>query len=87
MEFSTTPLPVLRREAFISYGQLFGEPTLTCVPAMGAKTVHYVALLTRVPEDFANVRDIQVASNRIMIQGDSVAPIAVQASGIQELMQ
>ena len=87
LEFSTTPLPLLRREAFISYGQLFGEPTLTCVPAMGAKTVHYVSLLTRVPEGFANIRDIKVASNQIMIHGDSGASIAVQASGIHELMQ
>ena len=36
LEFSTTPLPVLRRDAFLS-GRLFDEPTLTCVPAMGTR--------------------------------------------------
>ena len=87
LEFSTTPLPVLRREAFISRGQLFGEPTLTCVPARGIKTVHYVSLLTGVPENFANIRDIKVVSNQIVIYGDSGPPIAVQASGIKDSLQ
>ena len=57
LEFSTTPLPVLRRDAFLS-GRLFDEPTMTCVPAMGHKTVHYLALLARVPDGFGNVVDI-----------------------------
>lgn len=87
LEFSTTPLPVLRREAFMSYGQLFGEPTLTCVPAMGVKTVHYMSLLTRVPEGFSYIRDIKLDSSQIMIHGDAGPPIAVRASGIKDLLQ
>jgi hypothetical protein len=85
LEFSTTPLPVLRRDAFFS-GQLFGEPTLTCVPAMGSKTVHYLALLARVPEDFGNVTDIKLGDNQVLIEGSSqTKPVAVNASGIAKI--
>jgi hypothetical protein len=86
LEFSTTPLPVLRRDAFLS-GRLFDEPTLTCVPALGSKTVRYLALLAKVPEDFGNVTDITLADNQVLIQGSSKKdPVAVKASGIQKIL-
>jgi hypothetical protein len=86
LEFTTTPLPLLRRDAFLS-GRLFDEPTLTWVPAMGSKTVHYLALLTRVPEDFGNVTDINLADNQVLIQGSSQKdPVAVKASGIEKIL-
>ncbi len=85
LEFSTTPLPVLRRDAFFS-GQLFGEPTLTCVPAIGSKTVHYLALLARIPKDFGNVTDIKLGSNEVLIKGTSEKrPVAVNASGVAKI--
>jgi hypothetical protein len=86
LEFSTTPLPVLRREAFLS-GRLFDEPTLTCIPAMDTKTVDYAALLTRVPKDFGNIRDIQVTEGRIVLYGNTRTPLAIPASGINKLLQ
>jgi hypothetical protein len=69
LEFSTTPLPLLRREAFLS-GRLFGEPTLTCIPALGTKTVQYVAFLSKVPSDFGGVRAMEVSDGLIQIKGD-----------------
>ena len=86
LEFSTTPLPVLRRDAFLS-GRLFDEPTLTCVPAMSTKTVRYVALLARVPEDFGNVTDIDLASNQVLIKGNfNQDPVAVTTSDIRKIL-
>ena len=77
---------MLRRDAFLS-GRLFDEPTMTCVPAMGSKSVRYLALLAKVPADFGNVTDIDLADNQILIQGSSrKEPIAVKASGIQEML-
>jgi hypothetical protein len=76
----------LRRDAFLS-GRLFDEPTMTCVPAMGSKSVRYLALLTKIPADFGNVTDIDLADNRVFIQGSSrKEPIAVKASGIREIL-
>lgn len=86
LEFSTTPLPVLRREAFFS-GQLFGEPTLTWVPALGQKTVHYVAFLAKVSNGFANVRDIELTSGRIRVHGQAKShPVIIEASGLKTLL-
>ena len=86
LEFSTTPLPVLRRDAFLS-GRLFDEPTLTCVPAMGHKTVHYLALLARVPDGFGNAVHIELADNQVSIHGVSrKQPVLVNASGIEEIL-
>jgi hypothetical protein len=86
LEFSTTPLPVLRRDAFLS-GQLFGEPTLTCVPAMSQKTVHYVALLKTIPKDFGKVRDINVTKGQISIHGSvHRLPVVLKATGIDEML-
>jgi hypothetical protein len=86
LEFSTTPLPVLRREAFFS-GRLFDEPTLTAIPALGKKTVRYAALLTNVPNDFGEVRDIQVTGDRIEILGNRNKIVTVQSSGLKTLSE
>jgi hypothetical protein len=85
LEFSTTPLPVLRRDAFLS-GQLFGEPTIACVPAMSRKPARYVALLARVPHEFGNVGDIVLADKQVLIHGSSQkTPVIVKASGIKNM--
>jgi hypothetical protein len=82
LEFSTTPMPVLRREAFFS-GRLFDEPTLTCIPALGTKAVHYAALLTKVPKHFGSVSNLEVAGNEILIHGSETNhPITIHASGL-----
>ena len=86
LEFSTTPLPVLRRDAFLS-GRLFDEPTMTCVPAKSRKTVHYLALLARVPVDFGNVTGIDLVEDQVLIHGSSGKQlVTVQASGIQKIL-
>jgi hypothetical protein len=86
LEFSTSPLPVPRREAFFS-GRLFDEPTLTCVPALGEKTVRYVALLAKVPNGFDKVRDIELVQNQISIRGSAQKqPVVIHASGIEKLL-
>ena len=68
LEFSTTPLPVHRRESFTS-DRLFGEPNLTFVPARGEKIVRYLSFVTKVPANFGAVRDIRLSKNEIMLQG------------------
>jgi hypothetical protein len=86
LEFSTTPLPILRRDAFFS-GQLFDEPTLTCVPALGMKTVNYVAFLAKVPNGFDKVRNIELISGQLRIHGEvKDTPVMIDASGLKTLL-
>ena len=86
LEFSTTPLPVHRRESFTS-GRLFGEPNLTFVPARGEKTIRYLALLASVPDGFDNVSDIRLLKDNIQLQGHSrKASIRVKATGVEEFL-
>ena len=68
LEFGTTPFPLTRREAF-AMGKLFGEPTCTFVPARGKKIVRYFAFLSKLPETFGDVRDIEVMKSGIQVQG------------------
>ncbi|HEX4485048.1 MAG TPA: hypothetical protein VH088_02205 [Terriglobales bacterium] len=82
LEFGTTPLPVLRREAFLS-GRLFDEPTLTFVPALGVKRVKYSAVLTRIPDGFGDVTEIACSAGQIRIRGTrNNSLINISASGI-----
>jgi hypothetical protein len=81
LEFGTTPLPVSRRENFTRGGPLFGVPTVACIPARQKKTVHYAALLARVPAHFGRVRSIVPQGKEVVITGDAVsAPIRIPAS-------
>jgi hypothetical protein len=68
LEFSSTPFPVGRREAFAN-GPLFGTPTLSMAPARGRKTIRYIAVLAEVPEGFEDVGDIRIADKEVQIFG------------------
>jgi hypothetical protein len=68
LEFGSTPFPIPRREAF-AVSPLFDTPTFSIVPAKGKTSVNYLSFLAQVPENFGGVRDIQVASHEIVIQG------------------
>jgi hypothetical protein len=81
LEFSTTPLPVLRSESFMS-GHLLGEPTCTSIPALGSKTVAYIAFLASVPNHW-HLQDIELDPGRILLHGDSSTPIEIKAPGIR----
>lgn len=85
LEFSSTPLPLLRREAFLA-GRLFNEPILSCVPALGKKTVQYVALLTRVPKGFDRVSGIELLEKQFLIHGAKKQTVIVPASGAEKLL-
>ncbi len=87
LEFSTTPLPLLRREAFLS-GRLFDEPTLTCIAALKTKVVTYAAVLAKVEHDFGDVRDIAFSGGgQIQIQGSGTNQVVnVNASGLQRTL-
>jgi hypothetical protein len=69
LEFGTTPLPVPRRENFLSGGSLFGTPTVTFVPAHATRTVEYFALLSKLPQGFGCVKDISLDQEQILIKG------------------
>jgi hypothetical protein len=84
LEFSTTPLPLLRRDSFL-FGRLFDEPTLACIPARATKKVRYLALLARVPHDFETVQDIEVGQHEMKVQGSRGQVINVPASATAHL--
>jgi hypothetical protein len=82
LEFSTTPLPVYRRESFLS-GNVLGEPRNTFIPALGTRTVRYVALVARVPQEFTRLREIAIEENGSVLFGDeSSQRVNIPASGI-----
>jgi len=83
LEFSTSPLPVPRREAF-ALGDLFNVPTLSHIPARGRKTVRYLAFLAHIPSDFESVRDVQLADREIRLMGPGEKSVAVYTSGLHE---
>jgi hypothetical protein len=68
LEFSSNPLPVLRRESF-ELGRLFGTPTFSCVPARSKVKTCYLAFLAQVPRGFGNVEDIRLTSNEVIVTG------------------
>jgi hypothetical protein len=82
LEFGSTPFPLTRREAF-AVSPLFDTPTFSVVPAKGKTTVSYLSFLAQVPEDFGEVRDIQVAGKEILIQGSGHrTPLRLPAAGL-----
>jgi hypothetical protein len=84
MEFGSTPSPITRREAF-AVAPMFDTPTFSTVPARGKSTADYVSFLAKVPEDFGVVRDIQVAKNKILIQGSGHRSlVSLPATGLNE---
>jgi hypothetical protein len=86
LEFSTTPLPVSRRENFTMGGPLFNVPTVACVPSRRDKTVQYMALLTKVPVDFGRVRSIAPRGGEMLVTGELGSdPIRLPASGLEQI--
>jgi hypothetical protein len=82
LEFSTTPLPVHRREAFLS-GHVLGEPTHTFIPALGTRVVRYAALLASVPKGFTRLQDVIIEDNQVVLIGNASSHrLNVAASGI-----
>jgi hypothetical protein len=84
LEFSTTPLPMLRRDSFLA-GRLFGEATLTWVPARASRTVRYLALLGHVPRDFDAVHDVTVNDRAIHVQGSGGQQLTIPSSARSHL--
>lgn len=86
LEFSTTPLPVSRRENFTMGGPLFGVPSVTYVPPRKEKTVQYLAFLSKVPADIGRVRSIVPQGAELIVTGDGGAdPIRLPASGVNQI--
>jgi len=86
LEFTTTPLPLLRRETF-NGGPLFGHPTLACVPARAERTVRYAALLAQVPSGFEGPRNIEVKPGQVIIRGThGKDDVIVPASGVEKFL-
>jgi len=85
LEFGSTPFPVTRRQAFAE-SPLFDTPTFSVVPAKGTVTAPYLAFLAQVPEEFGNVRDIQLGKNEIIVLGSNRrSSFTVPASGLADL--
>jgi hypothetical protein len=68
LEFGSTALPVERHEN-ASMGNLFGVPTYARVPARGRKSVRYLAFLAQVPSELAEIRNIGIEGNEIVVRG------------------
>lgn len=84
LEFSTTPLPMLRRDSFLA-GRLFGETTLTWVPARTSRTVRYVAVLSHVPRDLDAIHNVTVNDRAIHVQGASGQQLTIPSSARSHL--
>lgn len=83
LEFSTTPLPVYRRESFLS-GNVLGEPRNGFIPALGSRTVRYAAFLARVPQDFTRLTDVIVEEDHFVLLGNEASQrLKIPASGIE----
>jgi hypothetical protein len=81
LEFSSTPFPVGRREAFAN-GPLFGTPTFSIVPARARKTVRYLAFLSEVPKGVDAIRDVRFTNGQIQVLGAGAADVvSVPARG------
>jgi hypothetical protein len=88
LEFGTTPLPVTRRENCIGNGALFGEPTLTVVPARMEKSVRYLCFLAVVPEKFGKLRTIQLGKQEIVLIGSGrPKEVRLKASALDEKLR
>lgn len=81
LEFGSSPFPGRRSESF-ALGTLMDVPTLTMVPARGAKTVEYLAFLTPVPKHFGDVREITRDGREVRVEGES-CEVRVPAGGMQ----
>jgi hypothetical protein len=68
LEFGTTPYALSRREAF-ALGDMFGAPTMTCIPARGQKRLEYVAFLAQLPEAFRQLHDVKITEKGIHLVG------------------
>jgi hypothetical protein len=68
MEFGSTPFPVGRREAFAK-GTLFGAPCFSVIPALGQKSLSYIAFLSAVPEDVTGIDDVRLSAYEILVSG------------------
>ncbi len=85
LEFSSTPCPVTRREAF-AVSPMFGTPTFSTVPAKGKLSVSYLSFLAQVPEGFNQIGDIEVGKDEILIKGRGRrTSMHLPASGIAEM--
>jgi hypothetical protein len=82
LEFGTTPLPVARRAAFLS-PRLFGESTMTFVPAAGRRTIRYVAFLSPVPDGFGAVRDVALDDHGIHVIDETGASLDLASRGLR----
>jgi len=83
LEFGTTPLPVSRRDAFLA-PRLFGEPTMTFVPARGRKSVRYAAVLCKIPQGFDAVRDITIDDDGFSVLDETGKSIVIQSTGVRQ---
>lgn len=83
LEFSTTPLPVARRESFLS-GTVLGEPRNTFIPALRTRSVRYVALLATVPDTFTALEDAVIEDDGIVLVGThALERLEIKASKVQ----
>ena len=85
LEFGSTPIPLMRREAFAN-GPLFDTPHFSLVPAKGEKIASYLSFLAPVPKGFVEIRDIEIGNRKIVVigrdnQGKTVK-LKITASGL-----
>lgn len=84
LEFGTSPTPSGLRQTILD-GPMLGEGTLAVVPAKAAKEAVYVAFVARIEGGWRTVRDVEVGSDRLVIQGDAPGQrIPLSASGLEE---
>jgi len=60
---------------------VFGEPTMTCVPARGRKSVRYVAMLYTLPADFDIVSDIAIEGDGFRVLSETGLSFLIRSTG------
>jgi len=66
MEFSTTPLPLPRRET-VKQGSLFGESTYRWLLAKSQARIRFLILLFKIPEDFRGTARVDLTERKARV--------------------
>jgi len=72
LEFSTQPFDVPRRQV-VTENSLFGAPTYRWLPAKSSITARFYVFVTKVPEDWLKVDDVEFENGQITVRSGTAS--------------
>jgi hypothetical protein len=85
LEFGTTPMPIGKEKTFLA-GKLFDAAGWARIPALGRRTVSYVAFLAVVPQSWRAIASVTLRKDFIVLHGMGHSEVVrVPARGIRSL--